>query len=746
MKDGRKTQQLGVLAVGSDDTSNILDEDDGFSNIKELLPIQQALLPDLRNLRDVIKPSKSSRGDLISALVVAIEMMERHTRKLKYIRKIVLVTDGSRNMDADDVEQIATKLLDDGIELTVLGVDFDDADFGFKEEDKDLVKAENEETLRSLCENSNGNYGTMAYAVSELGLPRLTQPTPTSLYKGALTLGDPTKYETAMSIQVERYAKVRIAKAPTASSFVVKTGAGTQAGSSTQTSATMQNGNSQAPADDNLTSVKYARTYTVDDPDQPGGKRELEREELARGFEYGRTAVPMEREDEKVTKLETFASFDIVGFVAASEYEHWMSMTETSQTVPSKINQKSAMAFSSLVHALHERDSYAIARLVAKDGRNVQMLLLAPFFDPENNYECLIDVELPFAEDMRSYTFPPLDKIVTVSGKHIVQHRSLPTDALLHAMGDYIDSVDLSSYGRDEEGEPSEYAAIPDTYNTRKNYLEQAIKFRAINHMDAVPPVSETLTKFSHPPEELLQSSKSDLDALIKAADVKKVPPKLKGRKRARDAEKPISGLDVAGLLNTGEGGMPKRTRISSENAVPEFRQILSSTDDMSDWKDAVKQLGTIIEEYIRTSTGSYNYQRAIEAMRVMKEEMSENEEPELYNVFLKGFKDKLEKGELGEGRRELWYLVRVHRLGLIDSSSNSLVEVTPEEAKAVCHTLKSPRHAADLDTVYDTKVSLIAPLTARSGYSCAQWIYLPDGLTSSMHLQSADGRIVESC
>jgi ATP-dependent DNA helicase 2 subunit 2 len=679
VKDGKKMEHLAVLAVRSDETNNTLDDDESFSHINELQGLQQTLLPDLRQLRDAIKPSNTSRGDIISGLVVAIDMMEKHTRKLKYARKIVLVTDASGPLDPEDNDQIVGKLRDDNIQLTVLGVDFDDAEYGFKEEDKDPIKTENEEILRKLCDDSNGNYGTMAYAISELGLPRLTLPNPTALYKGMLTLGDPDKYDTAMSISVERYAKVRLAKAPTASSFVVKTGGAAHASASTQTSATMQNG-SQLALEDELASVKYARTYTVNDEKAPGGKRELERDDLARGYEYGRTAVPMEREDEHVTKLETFASFDIIGFVAASEYEHWMSMSETSQTVASKLNQKSAMAFSSLIHALHERDSYAVARLVTKDGRDPVMVLMAPFFDPDNRFECLIDVELPFAEDMRSFTFPPLDKIVTVGGKHITTHRSLPNEALMNAISDYVDALDLTTFGKDDEGEPAEYAAIPDTYNLRKNYMEQAIKFRAIHPMDEVPPPFDILSKYSTPPDELLISAQPMLDAAIKAADVKKVPPKQKGRKRGRDTEKPLSGLDVESLLR----GSQKRVKITPENAIPEFKQMLAGTEEMSGLKDAVKQLGMIVEEYIRTSTGSYNYQRAVEAVRVMKEEMMEYEEPNIFNEFLRGLKKKLVAAELGGDRTEMWYLIKVHRLGLIDSATTELSDVSPEDAKAV--------------------------------------------------------------
>ena len=92
----------------------------------------------------------------ISAIVIAIQMITKHCKKLKYKRKIVLVTDGRGSMDADDITQITEKIKSDEVELVVMyvldwqwrgrelttcsGVDFDDPDYGFKEEDKDPEK------------------------------------------------------------------------------------------------------------------------------------------------------------------------------------------------------------------------------------------------------------------------------------------------------------------------------------------------------------------------------------------------------------------------------------------------------------------------------------------------------------------------------------------------------------------------------------------------------------------------------
>lgn len=118
--------------------------------------------------------------------------------------------------------------------------------------------------------------------------------------------------------------------------------------------------------------------------------------------------------------------------------------------IAQKTNSKAIMALSSLIHALRELESYAVARLVVKADKDPVIVLLAPSI--EVDYECLLDIQLPFTEDVRSYRFPPLDKVVTVSGKIIKEHRNLPSDALSAAMSDYVDRMDLSTFGQDDEG------------------------------------------------------------------------------------------------------------------------------------------------------------------------------------------------------------------------------------------------------------------------------------------------------
>ncbi|KAK3044976.1 ATP-dependent DNA helicase II subunit 2, partial [Coniosporium uncinatum] len=391
---GRKTIYAGVIGLRTDGTDDELGSEEAFEHISVLKPLGQILMPDIRQLRDDLRPSKTSEGDAISALVVAIQMIATHCKKLKYTRRIILVTDGKGAMDAEDLSDIIKKIKADNIELIVLGVDFDDADYGFKEEDKDEQKAESEIILRTLAEDCDGVFGTMAQAISELGIPRIKAVRPTPLYKGYLTLGDPEKYDTAMCIDVERYPRVMLARPPTASSFVVRSDMA-PGESSGPSSAPIQNGDAGGDVemgDDSkggLTAVKNARTYQIDDPDAPGGKRDVEQEELAKGYEYGRTAVHINESERDVTELETKASLDIVGFVPRDKFERYMEMSRSSVIIAQKTNDKASMGLSSLIHALFELDTFAVARYVSKDGKKPTMQLLAPSIEPD--YECLLD-------------------------------------------------------------------------------------------------------------------------------------------------------------------------------------------------------------------------------------------------------------------------------------------------------------------------------------------------------------------
>ena len=116
----RKTLCVGVLGLRTDETNNTLQEDEGYENISVLQELGPMTMTSLRELQAKIKPSGTESGDAISAIVVAVDMIDTFTKKLKWNRKIVLITDGQGLIDGDDISDISKKMNDSNIQLTVL--------------------------------------------------------------------------------------------------------------------------------------------------------------------------------------------------------------------------------------------------------------------------------------------------------------------------------------------------------------------------------------------------------------------------------------------------------------------------------------------------------------------------------------------------------------------------------------------------------------------------------------------------
>ncbi|KAL1843419.1 hypothetical protein VTJ49DRAFT_1769 [Mycothermus thermophilus] len=641
----RKTWTIGVVGLNTDETDNPQNEQglEGYDHISVLHDLGPITRASLKSLRSTIQPSRTYGGDAISAVVVATSMIEVFTKKLKYKRRIVLVTNGESPIDDESSDEVAARLNESNIELVVIGVDFDDPDYGFKEEDKSRAKRNNEEILRRLVEQcKDGVFGTMAQAVEELAIPRIKPVRPFKAYDGPLTLGDPSKYQSALSFHVERYFKTKRATPPSASTVVSNT---ERAGPS-QTQTLDEDVETEGIE---FSGVKQMRSYKVDDPNAPGGKRDVEFEDLAKGYQYGRTVVPFSESDLNITKFDTKKSFTILGFIPWSSYREFINMGEVGLIVAQKHNEEAELGLSALIHTLHELESYAVARYVQKDGTQPQILLLKPNPAIEDNFECLYDVPLPFAEDVRTYQFPPLDKVLTVTGNVLKEHRLLPSEDLKEAMSDFVDAMDLSNMDVDEDGNPVEYAPIDELYNPTIHHLNQAIRARAVDEEAPIGPPAEILLRFSKPPQKLLDKAKAEITALIDAAEVKKVPEKAQGRRGRKETVKPLSGLDIDALL----GEKPRKT-ISSENAIPEFKQMLATAADDATVESAAKQMGEIVRKLVRDSFADVLYPRAAENLHVMRDELIALELPGVYN-----------------------------KLGLITEDESEVSEVTAEEAKA---------------------------------------------------------------
>lgn len=160
------------------------------------------------------------------------------------------------------------------------------------------------------------------------------------------------------------------------------------------------------------------------------------------------------------------------------------------------------------------------------------------------------------------------------------------------------------------------------------------------------------------------------------------MPPKQKGRRFNRETIKPLSGLDVDSLLDRDH-----RQKISAENSIPDFKQIVSSATSDANIQDAAKQMSKIISQFVKDSTGDSGYSRALENMKVLRSELLSLEMPDIYNDFIREFKRRLLGAELGGDRREFFLRVRGEKLGLIDNKALNFCDVSEEDAAQVRYT-----------------------------------------------------------
>ena len=112
--------------------------------------------------------------------------------------------------------------------------------------------------------------------------------------------------------------------------------------------------------------------------------------------------------------------------------------------------------------------------------------------------------------------------------------------------------------------------------------------------------------------------------------------------------------------------------------------KLLDGAESPAAIREAAEALGKIVEKHVTDSFGGNLYGKAIEEMRVMREEMIEVEEPGVYNTVVRKLKERLVKEELGGERKDFWYELRKNRLGLIDKKASEQSDIGEDEAREV--------------------------------------------------------------
>ncbi|RDD39534.1 X-ray repair cross-complementing protein 5 [Trichoplax sp. H2] len=426
--------------------------------------------------------------------------------------------------------------------------------------------------------------------------------------------------------------------------------------------------------------VKIERSYHLNDEDET----EIERENLAKGYKYGKTIVPWLKIDEESMKLKAAKCLSVLGFTKSENVKrHWLMGDGVVVFMPAPNDEPAGVAFSALVQALYETDKVAVVRYVYRNNSQPKLGILFPQI--KATYRSLLFIQLPFMEDIRQYTFASL----TTNKKNV------PTDDQLDLVDDLVTSMDLSRAYRDDDGELIEALKPKLTFNPVLQRSYQCIQHRALNPDDALPRPDPVITRYLSPSQDVTATCASHFQKIKDSFGIVHVQKKKK-RDDGTAASIFKDNIDLALELDTSSkrakdsnstadvdfsiSSLSKEnvTEVGTVQPVQDFKAMINQKDE-DRFEEACKQMKSRIWQLVMDSIGSQLFPKAMDCLKALREECVRLGEPAVFNQFLQDMKDKLSNA-FG---RDFWLLVVEGEITLISVQESSESDVTVADAKS---------------------------------------------------------------
>ncbi|CAO3668533.1 unnamed protein product [Umbelopsis ramanniana] len=723
---GRKTDMVSIILAGTEGTDNSLvpknsEEPSAYENITT---IQRIDIPDNELVRKLLNTtaSKHSLTDVLSALILAEHEMDKHCGKLKYVKKIILFTDAESETDWSDIGHIQERLAAHKTELIVIIAGYTESDTSNFSE----TKADNIKNFRTLAEADYVEIIPMKDAVDMLSTFKVRTVNPTPVFRGELLLGDPAAHPPeSLSVPVFMYARTYEAKLPTAKkwSALSDTQAGGQSlthdvgkevsykvkgsnkeangggDSEAQTAESVVNGSAEASTSEAAADLGNINSY-----------------DLEHAYPFGKSLVVITAEDEKFMKIETKAGMFILGFLSASSIPRDYLMTNVYVILPRPADNVIASAtISSLARALYEQNAYALVRYVSKENQQPKIGVLVPYFEP--NIDALHFIRLPFAEDIRQFSFAPLDVAILPNGKEVTDHRFLPSKELEDAMDTFVASMELP---KDSDGSAS--FSPEKIFNPAVWRLNEAIKQRSLNKAAPIPELHPALKLQMEPLPMMLDAARDKITKLTEIANVKKVNAK-EGKKRRYgkgvQSEEPIA--PIQDIVKNEEEALKKYKVKQVEDAdmelderpgsimnslsnvrevgtidpIKDFRAMLDKEGDFIE--EAVQQMSGRIGQLVKESFADQYFEKAKECLQELREQCKKFEEGVQYNELCHRLKVLCDPSNPQSQRLDFWKLMVKDNITILSKNESADVEVSPEEqAQFLSDVRTQPTQKAD--------------------------------------------------
>ncbi|CAK8998408.1 X-ray repair cross-complementing protein 5 (ATP-dependent DNA helicase 2 subunit ku80), partial [Durusdinium trenchii] len=667
MWEGKKADQVAVLAMGSSSSDNVEFHEYGgcehvVQHVKMGRPTAE-VLKSFKNDEMVSKTSDEGKAPLGYGVKVAVEEIRQQLGTKNYNRRVVVFTSG-RGLDFAGLEQVLKEnsaLVK--VEVVVVATDGDESAVSVAELSK-LIEAAPKEGGHEVL-----NDVEMA---SRIRMDHVGTMSQIPAYRGVLRLWEKEAFH------VNVFTKTAEAKPPS-----------------------LKKASKIALSDENRgdkDGAKAQRQIWSTLPDKPD--EEVPPEEQANGYRYGRQFVPMSAQDEEAKKYAADKDMSVVGFVDASAVPMHLNMGKVLYVEPQPGLPNSKVGFSALVRALLARDMVAIARFVPRKSGAMTLNALIPHVSEDDSVECMYTWELPFDQDVREHIFSSL-----------ANESMQPSSEQMEAMDELVAAFDIGGGAKNEVTGITNAVEqfVPEkTLNPLLERLHRLLHFRMIDENSALPQDSEEIEALFKPNAELLARCKPQFDKVSAAFSLKREVAAVAAPESAAapDPKRARVGLVADGVVagsssssssssgadNTGSsgangasvsnatssswlGGGDKIDAVGSVNPVSDFESMLERTDkDVSEAAfDGMKKQ---IEQLMAPGVAALYFPKAVECLVSLRKGALRVSMENEFNKFLRAVKQ--------DAPGELWKLIVGAELTLISSDDAAVVsDVSAADAAA---------------------------------------------------------------
>eukprot|EP00727_Mastigamoeba_balamuthi_P013963 m51a1_g919 putative atp-dependent dna helicase (755) ;mRNA; r:181520-185343 len=683
---GLRDDVVSLVLCGTRETKNELFDGEHYKNVTVAHELSPPTVDTLRYATSLQAEAGGAPGDILDALVIGMDMLAKRTcGKTAYQRRVFLVTDAGCRTVTSDLDLITTRFVQMEAHLNVIGIGFgpEEKDESMAESEQEseaalararsrarlaaasAVKRENIEMLRKVAKQVSGIIVPVSSAIEMMSYCRSKSVLQRTTCRA--------QFEVTPALRVNVYSYVKAKEQPFPQLKKVSTVA-------------MQSPN---PASLN---VQQARSYQAAlDPDT-----EVSASDVIHAYKYGKSLVPFSKADAEAVKIIGNRCFRLIGFTDSANVPRHHFMGNTEIVVAHPQDKAAQRALSALVAAMAETDSYAIARYVKTKNATPYLVALIPVV--KHDIDCLYLQFLPFAEDLRLYTFQPFTPRDPETKPAFV-----PSADQLKAARAVIQALDLMGAAVDGDGERAEALKPKHTYNPVLQRFYQAVQVRALNSAAAVPELDPEVARYIMPDADLFARAETALRDFGAHFALEKTEAAAKSEKRVywRDAMDDAA-RDVK--LESYAGGEPEAKRRKVEGAAAEHEAAGLSLErlaasgvasvgsvnparDFADMTarrdvdlvlDAVAQLQKRVDQLVAESLGEQYYGKALECLFALRKGCVREDEPAAFNTYLGELRHACE----GKARAKFWNMVADAGLSLITRDESAYSSVSREQSE----------------------------------------------------------------